>query len=76
MWESLTECTKELLRVDDDLLESASDLASNDVWSDFICEQWPRSRITLTNINFHQLPHPGQISPDRSKIIEKLIEFE
>lgn len=76
MWESLIDCTKRLLRVDDDTLASDSALTSNETWLDFVCDQWPRSRVRVNGLNFHQLPHPGQVSPDHPKTEEKLIEFE
>jgi hypothetical protein len=65
MWEGLIVCVKKLLRED----------RPKNVWSDFVCEQWHRTQIHVNGVNFHQLPHPGHVSPDNPKVDEKLVDI-
>ena len=72
MWDGLIVCLNRFLRLDAEALASSDGC---EVWSDFICDQWPRSRVRVNGLNFHQLPHPGSVSLDKPKIEEKLVDI-
>ena len=55
MWEGLILCVNRLLRIDDEGLTSVTLTSNDDVWSDFVCEQWPRLRVRVNGVNFHQV---------------------
>lgn len=43
-------------------------------WSDFPLEHWVRKRVHLKNENFHNVEHPGDITPERQHTTDENAE--
>ena len=56
LWEGLISSGQKLLES-----PNASDY---DIWLDFPCEEWERTRKNVSVNHFHQIPHTGEISAD------------
>eukprot|EP00092_Neocalanus_flemingeri_P054740 GFUD01064502.1.p1 GENE.GFUD01064502.1~~GFUD01064502.1.p1 ORF type:complete len:272 (-),score=66.79 GFUD01064502.1:225-1040(-) len=54
LWEELVNLAKQLVNSSETELESA--------WENFPVEHWKRKRVRVNGINFHLVPHPGDIA--------------
>ena len=54
LWEGLITSAKKLLE--------SNTIDNYDVWIDFPCEEWERTRKFVKIDHFHQIPHTGEIS--------------
>jgi len=71
LWEELVNLAKQLINSSETELESA--------WEDFPVEHWRRKRVRVNGVNFHLVPHPGEVatldvaSPESVKITDDLV---
>merc|ERR1719369_2261535 len=71
LWEELVNLAKQLVNSSETELESA--------WEDFPVEHWRRKRVRVNGVNFHLVPHPGEVatldvsSPEAVKITDDLV---
>jgi len=54
LWEELVNLAKQLVNSSETELESA--------WEDFPVEHWKRKRVRVNGVNFHLVPHPGEVA--------------
>jgi len=54
LWEELVNLAKQLVNSSETELESA--------WENFPVEHWKRKRVRVNGVNFHLVPHPGEIA--------------
>ena len=53
LWEELVNLAKQLVNSSETELESA--------WENFPVEHWRRKRVRVNGVNFHLVPHPGEV---------------
>ena len=46
------------------------------IWDDFPCSEWERTRIRFKSEHFHQWPHAGEMSDETSKAKESIPNTE
>jgi len=54
LWEELVNLAKQLVNSSETELESA--------WENFPVEHWRRKRVRVNGVNFHLVPHPGEVA--------------
>jgi len=62
LWEELLNTAKSMLNSSETEMES--------VWDNFPVNHWRRKRIRVNGVNFHHIPHPGEVSDSSTKTEE------
>ena len=49
-------------------LVNSSETELESAWENFPVEHWRRKRVRVNGVNFHLVPHPGEVGVDTHRI--------